>query len=87
MQTFVMQHALCFFYGAGGGLGGVNLVPHHKMGEHRLRVIQNKVLGRIYGHGRDGKREWEKLRRENLLICCLKTRLHGLYRDAEYSKS
>lgn len=52
-----------------GGGGDVSLVPHHKMGEHRLRVIENKVLGRIYGYGRDGKRGWENLRRQSLLIC------------------
>ena len=37
MQTFFLQHTFL----------SISLVPHHKMGEHRLRVIENRVLGRI----------------------------------------
>ena len=36
---------------------GVSSVPHHKMGEHRLRMIENRVLGRVYGQGKERKRE------------------------------
>jgi hypothetical protein len=35
--------------------------------EHRLRVFENKVLGRIFGPRRDeGTREWRKLHNEEL---------------------
>ena len=48
MPTFFLQRI--FFF-------GVSSVPHHKMGEHRLRMIENRVLGRVYGQGKERKRE------------------------------
>jgi len=46
--------------------------------EYRLRVVENRVLGRIFGPKRDEVTgEWRKLHKEGLNICSSPTILFG----------